>query len=206
MKKMKKMKKILMLSIFLIGFIGFSQDKVNTDSYIIITFKYDKTNDNHPVKNYYWILPTNSLQDINNFNFYPLYFDEFSNEDLKECKEKKDINIFTMQKGENFILDNSYTADINILKKIVEVNKKEVQKAIKKWNIGYKEKITVYITPVSGNFCSSNIAKYSSEDIDYEGIIYLPLSDFKPNPNFLNTEKGKLVEKLDYLKNVFFNR
>jgi hypothetical protein len=201
------MNKILVLIfVFLISFIGFSQEKVKSDSYIIITFRYDRTNDNHPAKDYHWITSIDSIKDANNFNFYPLYFDEFSNEDLKECKEQRDVNIFTMHKGEDFILEKPLTNDIEILKGLVQLNKKKVQTVIKKWKSGYKEKITVCITPIFGNFCSSNIAKYSGKDIDYEGVIYLPLSNFKLNTNFFKTEDGKLVERLDYLKNNFFNK
>lgn len=201
------MNKILVLIfVFMISFIGLSQEKVNADSYIIITFRYDRTKDNHPAKDYYWILPIDLIKDANNFNFYPLYFDEFSNEDLKECKEQKDVNIFTMHKGEDFILEKSLANNIDILKGLVQSNKKKVQTAVKKWKAGYKEKITVYITPVFGDFCSSNIAEYSSKEIDYQGTIYLPLSNFKLNTDFFKTEDEKLVEKLDYLKDNFFNK
>src|SRR5690606_21575384 len=179
------------------------QEKVNTDSYIVITFKYDRTKDNHPAKDYYWISPLDSVKDVNNFNFYPLYFDVFSNQDLKECREQKNVNIFTMHKGEDFILEKSLTNNIATLKELVQLNKKKVQTVIKKWKAGYKEKITVYVTPVFGNFCSSNIAEYSGKEIDYEGVIYLPLSNFKLNTGFFETKEGKLVEGLDYLRNNF---
>lgn len=201
------MNKILVLIIvFMISFVGLSQEKVSTDSYIVISFKYDRSKDNHPAKDYYWILPLDSIKDVNNFNFYPLYFDEFSNQDLKECREQKDVNIFTMYKGEDFILEKSLTDNIATLKELVQLNKKKVQTVIKKWKAGYKEKITVYVTPVYGNFCSSNIAEYSGKEIDYEGVIYLPLSNFELNTDFFKTKEGKLVEELDYLKNKFFNK
>ena len=203
----RRMNKILVLIfVIMISFIGLSQEKANTDSYIIITFRYDRTKDNHPAKDYYWILPIDLIKDANNFNFYPLYFDEFSNEDLKECKQQKNVNIFTMDKREDFILEKFIIYNIDIIKRLVKLNKKKIKTAVKKWKAGYKEKITVYITPVFGNFCSSNIAEYSSKEIDYEGVIYLPLSNFKLNTNFFKTEDVKLIEKLDYLKNNFFNK
>lgn len=199
-------KTLALIIVFMISFVGLSQEKVNTDSYIVITFKFDRTKDNHPAKDYYWILPLDSVKDVNNFNFYPLYFDEFSNQDLKECREQKNVNIFTMHKGEDFILEKSLTNNIATLKELVQLNKKKVQTVIKKWKAGYKEKITVYVTPVFGNFCSSNIAEYSGKEIDYEGVIYLPLSNFKLNTGFFETKEGKLVEGLDYLRNNFLNK
>ena len=188
----------------MISFAALSQGK--TESYIIVTFEYDRTKDNHPSRDYYWILPIESIKSSNDYNLYPLYFDEFSNEDLEECKEQKAINIFTMHKGEDFILDKSLSDEIGVLKEIVQSHKTKVQTIVKKWKVGYKEKITVYITPISGNFCSSNIADYSGKDIDYEGVIYLPLSDFKLNNDFFKSDKVKLVETLDFFKNRFYNR
>ncbi len=197
---------LIIILVFTNSFIGLSQEKLNPDLFIIITYKFDRTNDNHPAREFYWIAPINSNIYSKSFNFYPLYFDEFSYEDLKECKEQKDINVFTMYSEENFILEKSFGNDITYLKEMVKSNKKKVQTSVKKWNTGEKEKVEVYITPVFGNFCSSNIAKQSGKEINYEGIIFLPLSKFKLNMDFFKTEEGKIIEKSDYLKNIFFSK
>ena len=201
------MKKVIVaIFAFMISFVGLSQEKVYINFYIVITFQYNRTNDNHPEKDYYWILPVDSIKLVKKFNFFPLYFDEFSNQDLKECQEQKSVNVFTMYKGEDFVLEKSLSNNINTLKELIQFNKKRVQTIVKKWNAGFTEKITVSVTPISGNFCFSNIAEYSGNQINYKGIICLPISNFELNIDFFKTKEGKLVEEHDYLSNIFFNK
>lgn len=99
-----------------------------------------------------------------------------------------------MYKGEDFVLEKSLSNNINTLKELIQFNKKRVQTIVKKWNAGFTEKITVSVTPISGNFCFSNIAEYSGNQINYKGIICLPISNFELNIDFFKTKEGKLFD------------
>jgi hypothetical protein len=203
---MKNRNVLFLIFILIINIRVFSQE-LKGDEYIIVTFEFDRSDDMHSSNNYYWIIPLNVIESNKIINLYPLYFDEYSNNDLINCKENKEINIFTIEKGENFILEKTTEYDIQKLKKIILKKRKKVQVFIKKWLIdNITEKINVYITPVKGSFCSSNIANYSGKDVNYQGIIYLPLSDFKYNEGFFKSDKQIFIEKIDYLKINFKNK
>jgi hypothetical protein len=204
--KKRNRKNIIILFVLLISSFLYSQEKEN-DSYLIITYEVDITNDAHPVKNYYWIVPNNLITADKTINQYPLYFEEFSNDDLNDCINEKEINIFTIQKGENFILEKNAESDIKNLKELLYKNRKKVQTSVKKWKLsGNKETINVFVTPVKGNFCSSNISDYSGNEINYKGSIYLPISNFKLDLDFFKLDKNRLIKNYDYLKVNIKNR
>lgn len=198
----KSFKVLLLLSFLVSNCVLFAQSE---KKYIVITFEYDRTKDNHPSKNYYWVAQQDSLLLVNN-KMYPLYFDEFSKEDLEECKRGEEVNIFTMYKGENFIFPENQVSEITKLKELVLSKSQKVQEIRKKWNNKDKETIIVYITPICGKFCLSNIASYSGKDINYYGKIALPLSDFKYNEDFWLSANSKEISLIDFLKNSFINK
>lgn len=188
----------------MISSIGFCQAPI-IDEYVVITYKVDRNKDNHPPTNYYWIVPVDSLNSNNDIKKYPLYFDEFSKEDLKDCQENKDLLLFTLVSKEDFNIDSKIKADIDNLKNIVKNNRKKVEQVVKKWSNGYKEEITIYATPIKGNFCFSNLSSSDEKMINYKGLVYLPVGDFSFNESFFKTTKYKEVRYGDYLGNDYIN-
>ena len=202
----RKIKRIVLFLALMMNLLMMSQEQ-NLNSFIIVTFKFERKGDLHSTKEYFWITETESINSIEDLILFPLYFDEFSKEDLNECMGQRDVNIFTMYNGENFVLEKELIDNINTLKEFVQTKNIKVQSISKKWeNNKLKEKVTVYITPVLGIFCSSNIAEYSSKEINYKGFIYIPLSNFAPNPNFFNTQKWKLIKNFDFSIFKFKNK
>lgn len=187
----------------MIGSVGFCQE--STAEYVVITYEVDRNKDNHPAKNYYWIVPVDSLMANNNIKKYPLYFDEFSKDDLKDCRENKDLLLFTLVSKEDFNIDNNIKSDIHNLKGIIKSNRKKVTRVVKKWSNGYKEKITIYATPIKGDFCFSNLSSNDEKMINYKGLVYLPVGSFSLNESFFETAKYKEVKYGDYISTNYIN-
>lgn len=202
MKKRNSQKFILIVFVLINSF-AFCQQ--STSEYVVITYEIDRNKDQHSAKNYYWIIPIDSLIGNNNFRKYPLYFDEFSKDDLKSCQENKDLILFTLLSGEDFDIDDKIKSDIKNLKKIVKDNRKKIERVVKKWSHGYKEKITIYATPIKGDFCFSNLSSKDEKLINYKGLVYIPNGNFSFNEPFLGTKKYRDIEYGDYLSNNYIN-
>lgn len=203
MRKNKIKKSVLLLCLLMVCSVVFCQESVA--EYVIITYSVDRNKDSHPPNDYYWIVPVDSLSGDNSIKKYPLYFDAFSKNDLKDCQENKDLLLFTLVSNEDFNIDSKVKADISNLKSIVKNNHKKVQQIVKKWSNGYKEKITVYITPIKGEFCYSNLSFNDEKMINYKGVVYLPVGYFSFNETFFKTAKYKEVMYADYIDSRYIN-
>ncbi len=161
--------------------------------YAVITYIVDSNNKQHPPKEFYWIIPLDYLKGSNDFKIFPLYFEEFSINELKKCQEKKEIDIFRIDSDDNFSFENMYIENVKKLKSLIDKNRKKFFQIIKKWNNKYKEITTAYITPITGNFCNCNISHESGIQIDYNGEVYLPLSDFNYNEILKNQAINNII-------------
>lgn len=202
MKKRNRVQLILLVFIF-VSSLAFCQQ--STLDYVVITYKVDRNKDQHPSKNYYWIVPVDSLEGNNNFSKFPLYFDEFSKDDLKSCRENKDLLLFTLLPKEDFNLDEETKSNIKYLKTLIDTNRKKIKKVVKKWSNGYKEKITIYATPIKGDFCFSNLSAVDEKLINYKGTVYLPLKNFSFNKSFFESDKFKEIKYADYISSNYIN-
>ena len=181
--------KFIVLTILLLNsYFLFGQETKNS-KYAVITCKIDRNKDSHPAKEYFWIVSLDSVKGIDSFKINPLYLDEYAKSDISECVQKKDINIFTMYTGKNFRLDDQQEVDNLKLIHIIKESRKSFFKLTKKWNNGLKEKVELFFTPISGEFCSSNIAVDSGKQINYKGLIFLTISDFKQYMEFFNSKQ-----------------
>jgi len=195
--------KLALLLLLLINSFVFCQK--SSSEYIIITYEIDRNKDQHPAKDHYWITPVDSLKGNKDFKKYPLYFDEFSKGDLKDCRENKDLLLFTLVSKEDFNIDNKIKSDIENLKNIVKNNRRKISRIVKKWDNGYKEKITIYATPIKGDFCFSNLSSNDEKLINYKGLVYLPTGNFSFNESFFETAKYKEIKFGDYISSNYIN-
>ncbi|WP_026706150.1 hypothetical protein [Flavobacterium soli] len=202
MKRSNSQKVILWFLLFFNSFVFCQQ---STSEYVIITYEIDRNKDQHPTRNYYWIVPIDSLTGDRDFKKYPLYFDEFSQNDLNDCKGNKDLVLFTLVAKEDFTIGDKIKSDIEKLKYIVEDNRKKVESVVKKWTNGYTEKITIYVTPVKGDFCCSNLSSNDEKMINYKGLVYLPIGNFSFNEPFFESDKYKEIINEDYINSNYVN-
>jgi len=200
--KRNNQKAILLFFLFINSLVFCQQ---STSEYVVITYEIDRSKDQHPVRNYYWIVPVDSLAGNRDFKKYPLYFDEFSKDDLKNCSENRDLLLFTLVSKEDFDIDDKMKSDIKNLKDIVKDNRKKVESIVKKWTNGHTEKITIYVTPVKGDFCFSNLSSSDEKIINYKGLVYLPIGNFSFNKRFFESDQYKEVKYEDYINANYIN-
>ena len=159
-----------------------SQD-VKQAEYVIITYELNRAKDTHGIRKYYWIVSVDSLKG-QKVSLSPIYFTGFSKNNLDKCCQGEVIDIFTVTTGSTYDFKEGYEQSIEGLVRIVDVERRKVQTITKEWSNGYKETIKIYATPIIGKFCRCDIGKEDGDKINYNDMVYLPLSDFSFNANF----------------------
>lgn len=180
---------------------------VKEKEYIIITFER-AGNKVHRMNRYYWIIPSDSIINSKGLPMFSLYLESyFDKSELDECCRGGIIDVLESDGSDTLSFSNDYNIVLKHLNDLVLKNRKKVQTATYKWYNPNKEEITmIYATPITGNFCHCT-QKFSSLIKNYfqEGIIFLPLSDFKYNGNFWKSDQSKVIEYFDYSNLKYVN-
>lgn len=194
--------------LFFLFFIIVSNDVVaqpldNTD-YVIFNFVHYHHGSIPPhlgnfVDSYYWIVPIDSINDKSVFTIHPLIVNAETQTELDKCVTGNPTNFFGLWEGAS----EKYVNEIDSFKKLVNKNRKKIQSITLEWyqdKVRKKEKIDVFAVPISGIFCNCLQEYYrgNSKEDEFSGQIYIPLSGFKYNKSFCNTQKWKMVEYVDY--------
>ena len=171
--------------------------------YLILTFGRERNKfPQHGVEEYYWIVPVDSITE-GDFPIYPFFIDGVANNKIAECRKGNVIDPFVLTRGDSFDYDSSYEESVNKLFKIVREKRVKVQEIRKTWTNNYREKVTVYITPVNGRFCSCMLYKLK-RDFKYEGILFIPdFSAFRFSKEFTISKKMKFVKYFDFSTILF---
>lgn len=113
------------------------------------------------------------------------------------------FSVLVVTRGDSFDYDSSYEKSVNVLFKIVREKRVKVQEISKTWCNNYREKVTVYITPVKGHFCSCMLYK-QKRDFKYEGILFVPdFSIFRFSEEFRISKKMEFVKYFDFSTILF---
>lgn len=195
-------KKIIFLGIVLLLIVklGLSQ-VINSNNYIVITFESIQKNPNVE-HSYYWIAPFDSIKSKVTFNIYPLYTEEYSNDNFEKCLKGDTVDIFTTTKTTNYDFSKEYLSELESFLSIVKEKRILVQELELSWNkqIRKKEKVNIYVTPIKGEFCTcTQLAEVWGEpDLNFIAQVFMPASSFSYSTNFWQTEQGKLIQHTDY--------
>jgi len=148
---------------------------------------------------YYWIIELDSIKRSDNI-FYPLLITGFSKSNLENCCQGNEVDPFVLTSADTvFDLGSKYFKELKTLDKLLITYRKKTQQIIKKWIINKNiEKISFYITPITGKFCSSTLAKTGQFRTGYKGKIFLPFSSFKLNNDFWNSPKMVVFSTFDF--------
>ena len=174
----------------------FSQE-IEKDNYVIITFEMIRSSEPKAVNKFYWIT---SVESINTTDFYlfPLYLTQYSKNDLDGCLNGDTIDMFTLTTDTQYNFKEGYETNISQLTSLLDSRRTKVQTIKMKWNKGYKEDIDVYATPVIGKFCNCVQSHMVGAKVDFEGMIFIPLSDFIFDDDFWGKDKSKKVMFANY--------
>lgn len=167
-----------------------------------IIFSFERSVDNQENENYYWIIPIDSITDNLNFAISPLFVEAFSQFTVDRCAKGDSISFFKNFEG----VSEEYESEISKLMDIIKTKKSKIQKIIIQWdkkgkNLKRKdETISIYATPISGVFCNclERHEIMGSGEVEFRGLVYIPMSDFLYYPSFWGTENERIIMYADY--------
>lgn len=198
------MKGILIAVAVIITCKVFAQEPATQD-YVIITYEYKHKPNFEGTYTYYWIILQDSIKQHKSVLF-PLFLKSYSKNDQIDCCNGKDIDPYATFSGtiiQQF--DSGDDHNQEILQAILKKHRKKLLTLTKKWKFGWKETVSVFATPVSGKFCSSNLHPVGQYQYGYKGKVYVPYSSFAYLGTFWKSEKGKSLLHQDLL-NDRYNR
>lgn len=131
-----------------------------TSKYVVITIDLKSTVSVHPNKNFSIIVEL----DENNRPIgkaAPVFFESFTDEQLKKCRDNKPIYVLTSFSGDTYVTSEKnrdiYKQNINIIFSNRQLNSK-----VKFSSDRYKSEMKLYTTVISGGFLKCPIEKEDS--------------------------------------------
>jgi hypothetical protein len=135
--------------------------------------------------------------------FAHLFLRNFSKSNFADCCGGKAVDPFLVTQETSYTFDTSYYRSLDELEKIIINKRKKVETISKVWVSGQKEDITVFATPISGKFCSSNLHPLGQQRSGYKGRVYIPYSSFAYSDEFWRLPSATLVLNHDFSKISF---
>lgn len=174
-----------------------AQDGEGPNSFVVVTIEMKTTSRLHPLEFDYWIIPV-SMWNESGEELLPLFIGGFSQTDFNECCLSDTLTLFNYTTDESFEFKETFIESLEGFRELIVKERIKVQAIRKKWK-GYKEDLYIYLTPVTGTFCTCEI-KHLKDDskIGYTGRIAVPLSKFDVYNGFEDTKKFKEMKRFDY--------
>ena len=167
-------------------------------TYLVYTFEDTYKISPHGTESYYWLQPLDSVQagPAGLRVFFPFGFEAST---LFDCRQGTAFNPFSVPVTDmQHKFDKQYFAAADTLERVVYRGRKKIQTITKRWGSGQRETIEVYVTPVAGRFCYAPFSQAGFRGSSYRGLVFLPLSHFKPYPAFWSDPRHAHVLNQDY--------
>jgi hypothetical protein len=176
---------------------GFSQE--NGRSYVVLSFVEEFKVGQHSKRAYFWIIPVDSLMSYE-AHIAKVFLADFTKNNVDSCCENKAINPFVVMTDTNFEIENELKIELSNLIDIVISRKKKIETIIRRnWNTGQKQTVSVFATPIHGEFCYSPYTQMTrTPQNEYNGLVYLPLRKFRYDDSFWKSSKAQYVLKRSY--------
>lgn len=171
-------------------------------NYVVFTFEDTYKVSQHGKSLYYLIEPVDSIASKHNALSF-IFLSGFSKDNLDDCCSGKEINPFAITANTSYGFSEKYSRSLDSLKQIIYKNRRRVQVIKKTWASGQIENIEIFVTPISGVFCSSKFSKIGLYSSDYSGLLYLGNSNFHGIESFWSTKEGSIISKQDYSSTFF---
>lgn len=176
----------------------FSQQAIK--NYVVVTIEKTTSSRLHPSGRDYWLVDVEKWQkDSNCKSIIPLYLFGYSRLDLAECIESDTLVLFNNTLSDSLPVSPQEQESQDELKDIIRLNSTTTQKIKIKWLDGYREKLVVKLTPISGsfNFCFMKHSR-GTEILEYYRDIAVPKSNYRYEENFLKTQEFKEISRCDF--------
>ncbi|MBD3635731.1 MAG: hypothetical protein HUJ25_00180, partial [Crocinitomicaceae bacterium] len=143
------------------------------------------------------VIPIDSIKS-DNIDLNPLIVEGISKLNLEACINGVDFYPKIVTKDDTFILDRKHTEAFENFLNIIEVNERKVS-IIKQRSIidSNKKKVTIYATPVTGEFCSSNLSVTGVADTGYNVQLYIPISRVEFIEDYWSPENERQFSDID---------
>ncbi len=177
-------------------------------NYAVITFEQAVKKEK---QSFYWIIPIDSLNSIKTLPtkipLYPLYLDDCSEANYHRCIEGNMISYLdnyasSSENYEKFIMN---VMDIVIshrkLLETIEIcwenrsDKKLYLEELKE----KKRIISIYCTPLSGEFACCPICEDKNMGGDYFSNVFIPVKNISYNPDFWETNHPELLSRTNFM-------
>jgi hypothetical protein len=146
---------------------------------------------------YYWIVRVDSINTESTFTIHPLIVNSETQIQVDYCLDGHTVDFFGLYEGAS----DKYVAQIDTFKNIVRNNRRKLQTITMQWyeeKIRKREKVDIYAIPIKGTFCRCLQRYYNKAKNSSIERIYIPISDFRYNNEFWNTNEWNIVKYVDY--------
>jgi|GEM_PF-1739025 len=186
------------LLLLVAGLVGLeAKGQTRSETYLIYSFEDAYKISQHDTHTYYWLQPLDSVQ-AGPSGLSVFYLSGFSASVLANCGNGTAVNPFAVFANEPYAFDSKYHAAVDSLERLLYQGRKKIQTITKRWPSGQRETIEVFVTPLTGRFCSAPFSPVGLHGSRYRGLIYLPLSHFKAYPAFWSDPRSGGVLTNDY--------
>lgn len=198
--KRRKGIKLSLIVVLLASIYNLGSSQVENGKYVIVTFEHTYKQSQHGKESFYWVVPNDSINSYET-SLSKIFLDGFSVNNLEDCCEGKQIDPFLVFDDSRYDLDEDYLQSLSRLKSLIKEKRRKVQSIKKKWTNGQSVRISVYVTPIIGSFCSSEYHVLGQARNGYDGLVYLPyLSDFKVDKSFWQSLEVDYLLSRDFSK------
>jgi hypothetical protein len=192
---------IVSLSLMMTSHVVFCQNGFQKE-YLVISYEHYYSKSFEPIERNFWIVPYDSIN-RKDFVIYPLFLSGYYKSDMDNCCKGTAVD----PDNSSATIDNNLDSTLEIalvgLKKILFRGRRKIETISKIWSSGIKETITIYVTPVKGEFCISDLGPIGSFRSGYTGKISIPKSGFKSYNEFWTSDRSKFVISQDYAERNF---
>lgn len=161
-------------------------------TYLLFTFEDINNRSPHGTQTYYWLQPLDSVSQ--GLALRPLFLSGFSQQDERACCQGQAINPYLVTQSSSYDFDQRHFTTLDTLRHLLRTQRRKIQTIHKRWATGQQQTITVYLTPISGVFCTANFLNSGL----YTRRLYLPQAKFAGAPSFWQSKASKLTGNWDY--------
>jgi hypothetical protein len=176
---------------------------INAQTFLIIQFEVNYRFGVHKEQSLLWILenPSDSLEE----KISPLLLSGYSVNDLEACYQERPVDPLIQTIKSSYIFNDSHYASITTLRNLIASNRKLLQTMKVKWKSGQRFSVSIYATPVIGNFCSTFFTDYRQRVTNHYGRVYFPGGEHIYDDSFWKSEIGREISSWDFSR-IEFNK
>ena len=195
-------KSFLFFLFFFYSLSSYSQEDT-IRNYIILTVEEDNSLSPHPIFRSFWIIPEDSI-DVVKPVFSPLLLWNYGKNDVDSSCAAVPFDPHITLNAQTKLLDSIQIQARTTILELIYKKRKRLLTVSKKWPSN-SIKLNYYVSPVSGEFCTSIFLGIGRQRTGYAGKLYIPFSDISFNNLFWKSPNAVKLENMDFSTFYFGN-